>query len=63
VVVRAGHTLDPQALRSFAKERLASYKCPKDVVILEDLPRNAMGKVHKNVLRETYARTYARGAA
>ncbi len=50
VVVRAGHTLEPEELRSFAKERLSSYKCPKDVVILEDLPRNAMGKVQKTAL-------------
>jgi malonyl-CoA/methylmalonyl-CoA synthetase len=50
VVVRAGKALDPATLRAFAKERLASYKCPKEVIMLEDLPRNAMGKVQKPAL-------------
>jgi malonyl-CoA/methylmalonyl-CoA synthetase len=45
------------------KERLAKFKQPKRVFFVDELPRNAMGKVQKNVLRETYARTYARGAA
>lgn len=34
----------------FCKERLAGYKCPKQVFILDVLPRNAMGKLQKNVL-------------
>jgi malonyl-CoA/methylmalonyl-CoA synthetase len=50
VVVRPGKELDPATLRAFAKERLASYKCPKDVIMLEELPRNAMGKVQKPAL-------------
>ncbi len=36
-----------EELRAFAKERLASYKCPKRVLFFDDLPRNAMGKVVK----------------
>jgi malonyl-CoA/methylmalonyl-CoA synthetase len=47
VVVREGKTLAPDELRAFAKEKLASYKCPKDVVVMSELPRNAMGKVQK----------------
>ena len=47
VVVRQGKTLAPEELRAFAKEKLASYKCPKDVVVMSELPRNAMGKVQK----------------
>jgi malonyl-CoA/methylmalonyl-CoA synthetase len=50
VVPRAGAVLEPDALRAFAKQRLASYKCPKQVVILAELPRNAMGKVQKPAL-------------
>ncbi|HSQ67132.1 MAG TPA: AMP-binding protein, partial [Polyangiaceae bacterium] len=50
VVRRAGHDLTAEALRAFAKEKLASYKCPKDVVFLDELPRNAMGKVQKREL-------------
>ena len=47
VVVRPGASLAPEELRAFAKEKLASYKCPKDVVLMAELPRNAMGKVQK----------------
>jgi malonyl-CoA/methylmalonyl-CoA synthetase len=36
-----------------------SYKQPKRVLFVDDLPRNAMGKVQKNVLRETYKALYA----
>jgi fatty-acyl-CoA synthase len=39
---------------SFAKERLASYKKPTSVLIVDELPRNASGKVLKTVLRESY---------
>ncbi len=52
VVVRSGASLEPEQLRAFAKEKLASYKCPKDVVVMPDLPRNAMGKVQKPALVE-----------
>src|ERR1700722_2940069 len=40
------------------KSRLAGYKIPKRILFLEDLPRNAMGKVQKNALRSTYAALY-----
>ena len=41
---------DEAALIAFARERLATYKCPRRVVVLEKLPRNAMGKVEKSKL-------------
>ncbi len=49
VVARAGReaACTEDALRGFAKERLASYKVPKQVVVMTDLPRNAVGKVIK----------------
>jgi malonyl-CoA/methylmalonyl-CoA synthetase len=40
---------------------LASYKRPKRVFVADTLPRNAMGKVQKDVLRERYAATYVTG--
>ena len=59
VVVRAkGATLDEQAVLDALKDRLARYKQPKRVLFVDDLPRNTMGKVQKNVLRETYADLY-----
>jgi malonyl-CoA/methylmalonyl-CoA synthetase len=51
---------EPQLLLQL-KTRLAGYKCPKRVLFVADLPRNTMGKVQKNVLRDTYANLYASG--
>ena len=50
VVARAGATPDQAEIIAFARERLATYKCPRRVVVLEKLPRNAMGKVEKSKL-------------
>ena len=36
------------------KDRLAKFKQPKRIMFVEQLPRNSMGKVQKNQLRETY---------
>jgi malonyl-CoA/methylmalonyl-CoA synthetase len=64
VVVRAKDAnLSEDDVISALAERLARFKQPKRVFFVEELPRNAMGKVQKNVLRETYAQTFARGAA
>ena len=46
---------DEAAMIAEARRELAAYKTPKRVVFLDDLPRNAMGKVQKNLLRERYA--------
>jgi malonyl-CoA/methylmalonyl-CoA synthetase len=40
-------------------ERLAKFKMPKRVVIVDWLPRNTMGKVQKTTLHETYKGIYA----
>ncbi|MXN47262.1 AMP-binding protein [Shinella kummerowiae] len=59
VVVRAkGSALDEKAVLDGLKDRLARYKQPKRVLFVDDLPRNTMGKVQKNVLREAYADLY-----
>jgi malonyl-CoA/methylmalonyl-CoA synthetase len=47
VVLRGEQTLDLEGLRSWAKERLASHKVPSRLLIVDELPRNAMGKVTK----------------
>jgi malonyl-CoA/methylmalonyl-CoA synthetase len=43
------------SLRSALRTRLAGYKIPKRVILVADLPRNAMGKVQKNILRKDHA--------
>jgi malonyl-CoA/methylmalonyl-CoA synthetase len=52
VVIGAG---DEAAMIAACRERLAAFKAPKRILFVKDLPRNAMGKVQKNVLRERYA--------
>jgi len=53
VVVRNG-TVDEAAILAAIGETMARFKQPKKIVFVEELPRNTMGKVQKNVLRETY---------
>ena len=52
VLAKPGVTLDPVALLQVLKTQLANFKVPKQCVVLTELPRNAMGKVQKNVLRD-----------
>ncbi|MDF8335669.1 long-chain-fatty-acid--CoA ligase [Novosphingobium cyanobacteriorum] len=54
VVVPNGGTIDSGALLLWARERLASYKVPKRVIVRESLPRNASGKVLRRELREPF---------
>jgi len=51
VVTRSGARLDEAAILSALADRLAKYKQPKRVLFAAELPRNAMGKVQKNLLR------------
>ena len=50
VVVRPGETLSDDDVRTWVKDNLARYKVPRDVVFLDELPRNATGKVLKREL-------------
>ncbi len=45
---------DEAAVIAAAREKLAAFKVPKRVFFVDDLPRNAMGKVQKNLLRDAY---------
>ena len=51
VRLRPGAACDAETLRTFARTRLAAYKVPKHVTIVDDYPRTAAGKVQKHVLR------------
>ena len=50
-----GKSLTLASLRSWAKERLAVYKIPTEIILLNDLPRNAMGKVIKPRVVELFS--------
>ena len=45
-------------LKKLLKEQIASYKTPKKIIFIDQLPRNTMGKVQKNILRKTYKSLY-----
>ncbi len=59
MVVRApGASLDEASILAALETRLARFKWPKHVIFVDELPRNPMGKVQKNVLREKYKRLF-----
>lgn len=55
VVSQSGASLNEAEILDHLKDRLARYKQPKRVLFVDELPRNTMGKVQKNILRDTYA--------
>ena len=54
IVPKPGAALDGAEITAALKTKIANFKVPKAVFVLADLPRNAMGKVQKNLLREQY---------
>ena len=54
VIGKPGATLQPQAILAHLKATLANFKVPKRCFVVGALPRNAMGKVQKNLLRTEY---------
>ncbi|MFG1361057.1 malonate--CoA ligase [Xanthobacter pseudotagetidis] len=59
VVVRSKDaSLTEDQIHAALENRLAKFKLPKRVFFVDELPRNTMGKVQKNILRETYKDTY-----
>ena len=61
VVRKPGAACDEQSLLSALAARLAKFKQPKRIFFVDELPRNTMGKVQKNVLRERYKDIYLKG--
>jgi malonyl-CoA/methylmalonyl-CoA synthetase len=59
VVAKAGATLDGAAMVASLKSQIANFKVPKQVFVVADLPRNTMGKVQKNLLREQHKGLFA----
>ncbi|MEN9419723.1 MAG: hypothetical protein RI988_3344 [Pseudomonadota bacterium] len=58
VVPRPGATPDPASILASLKGRIANFKVPKRVFIVGELPRNAMGKVQKNLLRAQHQQLF-----
>lgn len=59
LIARTGVPLDPEQVIAELKTRLANFKIPKRCYVVSELPRNAMGKVQKNLLRERYRGEFA----
>ena len=56
VIAKPGAQLEPSQILAGLKAQLANFKIPKRCYVVPELPRNAMGKVQKNVLRTQYQR-------
>jgi acyl-CoA synthetase (AMP-forming)/AMP-acid ligase II len=53
-VLRRGQTSTAEEIIEFCRNRMSSFKCPKGVVFLEELPRNPVGKLLRKELRDSY---------
>ncbi len=49
---KPGAAIDVEALSRFCRERLAAYKCPAEIRVVDELPKTATGKITRNTLRE-----------
>jgi len=54
VVKAEGATIDEAAIKEYVKANLARYKVPREVIFIEELPRNPTGKILKRELREMF---------
>ena len=59
IVTEGGAKIDEAQVQNAIKDDLARFKHPKRVFVVDELPRNTMGKVQKNVLRDTYNNTFS----
>jgi malonyl-CoA/methylmalonyl-CoA synthetase len=60
LVCNKGADVNEAAVLKALDGRLAKFKMPKRIFVVDELPRNTMGKVQKNVLRDTYKDIYAK---
>ena len=56
MVMHKGEKLSEESVIQTLKTRIANFKVPKKVYFIDELPRNTMGKVQKNILRDTYTK-------
>ena len=61
IVAKDGAILSERGILEAVRIRLAGYKVPKRILLVDELPRNAMGKVQKNALRKAFAALYSGG--
>jgi len=54
VILKKDHTSTEEEINAFCRERMAVYKAPRKVIFVDELPRNASGKILKRLLKEQY---------
>ena len=59
VIAKPGAVLDAVQITATLKSKLANFKIPKQCFVVPELPRNTMGKVQKNLLRDQYKTLFA----
>ncbi len=59
IVPEKGASPDIESIKSATSASLARFKHPRELIVVEELPRNTMGKVQKNILRETHKDLFA----
>ena len=61
IVPAPGAAPDRQAIMDSLRRSLARFKHPRELVIMDELPRNTMGKVQKNILRDQFREMFTSG--
>jgi len=61
IIVPSAEKVSIEAIQEYLSDKLARFKQPKMAVNMDALPRNTMGKVQKNVLRDIYAGLFSKG--
>jgi malonyl-CoA/methylmalonyl-CoA synthetase len=59
ITLKAGASVQPQSVLAELKAKLANFKIPKRCFVVTELPRNTMGKVQKNLLRDQHKGLFA----
>jgi malonyl-CoA/methylmalonyl-CoA synthetase len=62
-VVQPAGPFDAPAVREAMRKDLAAFKVPKEIIVVDALPRNTMGKIQKKLLREQYSDLFAEAKA
>jgi len=57
VVLKPGQVLDEDTLIAHCRERISSYKCPRSVEFVPELPKSGAGKILKRTLRDRHGTT------
>ena len=56
ISLKAGHSVTPDEIKAFARERMAAYKYPRIVEIMDELPKTTSGKIQRRRTRNALAR-------